>query len=433
MTVATGTSRGSVARNVAVAVVGNAFAPLAALATAPIMARGLGVAGRGDVAAATAPLLLATTVATFGIPAAVNYFVSKRPSLVFALARRGIVLTMLAGALASIAVLFASGFLSSGDAGLARLIALAGLAIAPALAVSVVQSVAAGTGRWGLVTAERLVTASVRLCSFVALLASHAITVESSVVVLAVSPILGGVVYLALLRHPVAPRDDGSVIRTAELLGYGTRVWIGSITGVLLSRLDQTLLLPLGGSQDLGLYVVAVTIGELPLVIVNAVRDVLFSADAADSRDDRLGVASRLSTLVALVVSIAVAVTMPVWLTILFGSEFDAAAPVGLVLLAAVVAGNPGSLAGVALSSRGRPGLRSSSLVAACLVNVVALVLFVPMAGALGAAFATLAGNLVAGTACVVLLRRIGGVPARTFYGLRRGDLRAVRAVLRRR
>lgn len=445
------TGRG-VGRNVVVAVVGNAFAPLAALATAPIMAHGLGVDGRGDVAAATAPLILATTVATFGLPAAVTYFVARHPGLIRGLAARGVVLTLLAGALASAAVALLSGVLSSGDPGLGRLISLAGLAIAPTLIVSVLQSVAAGTHRWHLVTTERLVTASVRLVAFLFLLVTNLLTVESSVLVLALSPVVGGSAYVRLLARPsILEADDGLVVGSGELLHYGTRVWVGSITGVLLSRLDQTLLLPLGGSYDLGLYVVAVTVGELPLVIVNAVRDVMFSADASDdasvdagapgskavpvrvgavgARDDRLGVASRLSTVVALGVSLLVGGTLAWWLPVVFGAEFSAAIPVCLVLLAAVVVGNPGSLAGVALSARGRPGLRSLSLLTACVVNIAALIALVPLWGALGAAVATLLGNLVAGTACVVLLRRASAVPARTFYGLRRGDLEVVGAL----
>ena len=54
-------------RGVAISTFGNLIAPAAGLITAPILAQSLGVVGRGDVAAATTPLLLATSVLTLGL------------------------------------------------------------------------------------------------------------------------------------------------------------------------------------------------------------------------------------------------------------------------------------------------------------------------------------------------------------------------------
>jgi O-antigen/teichoic acid export membrane protein len=61
----------------AMTALGNAVTPVAALVTLPILSYTLGVTGRGEIAAATAPLLLAVTAATFGIPEAVAYLVAE--------------------------------------------------------------------------------------------------------------------------------------------------------------------------------------------------------------------------------------------------------------------------------------------------------------------------------------------------------------------
>ena len=53
------------------------------------------------IAAATAPLLLAVTAATFGIPEAVAYLVAKSPAALPGVARRGAWLILLSGALAT--------------------------------------------------------------------------------------------------------------------------------------------------------------------------------------------------------------------------------------------------------------------------------------------------------------------------------------------
>ena len=411
-------------RNVALAALGNAFAPLAALATAPIMAQSLGVAGRGDVAAATAPLFLATTAATFGIPAAVNFSIARHPRLMRSLALRGTLLIAIAGILASTAVFLAAGFLSGGDPDLRELIVLAAIAIVPGLCVALLQAVAAGSHQWALVARERFCTAASRLAAFIVLAATGQLTVFWGVVILALSPVLGGLAYFGLKQTKGSSDDNRpTVITMNSLLGYGVRVWIGSISGVLLTRLDQTLMTPLAGSFALGLYVVAVSISELPLIVNNAVREVTFSADAAENSDARLGLSSRLSTLAALSAAVVIGATLWWWLPPLFGEEFAPAIPVALILLAAVVLGNPGSIAGIGLSSRGRPGTRSVSLLVSCVVNAAALILLAPLLGAVGAALATLIGNVLASNLNIYFLWKHFRISPADFYLIRRSDL----------
>jgi O-antigen/teichoic acid export membrane protein len=207
---------------------------------------------------------------------------------------------------------------------------------------------------------------------------------------------------------------------------------LGSLSGILLSRLDQTLMTPLAGTYELGLYVVAVSISELPLIVNSAVRDVTFVSDATRSEDERLGASARISTFISLLIGAIIGVSMIWLLPFLFGRAFVGALPVMAVLLAAVVLGTPGSIAGAGLSGRGRPGLRSASLIVACIVNIALLVVLSPAFGAMGAAWATLAGNLIASNLNLVFLRKVFGIPASRFYGIRRGDLRLLIRFARR-
>jgi O-antigen/teichoic acid export membrane protein len=201
------------------------------------------------------------------------------------------------------------------------------------------------------------------------------------------------------------------------------RLWVGSLSGVLLSRLDQVLLTPLAGTYQLGLYVVAVNVSELPLIINQAVRDVTFVTDAADSVDERLSSSARISTALCMLAGLFLGITMLWWLPFLFGKDFRGSIPVATVLLAAVVLGTPGAIAGSGLSARGRPGLRSVSLTIACVVNIALLALLAPVLGAMGAALATLAGNLISSNLNLVFLYRRYGISPLNFYGLRRSDV----------
>jgi O-antigen/teichoic acid export membrane protein len=115
----------------------------------------------------------------------------------------------------------------------------------------------------------------------------------------------------------------------------------------------------------------------------------------------------------------------------LFGSEFSQAVPVLEILLLGVVVGNPGSIAGAGLSARGRPELRSWSLVIAVAVNIGLLVLLVPMFGAIGAAWATAVGNLIAGGLNIVWLRVFFGIPISTFLAPRVSDFSFIGGVVR--
>ncbi|GAA4267302.1 oligosaccharide flippase family protein [Frondihabitans peucedani] len=416
------------ARHLLVTLLGNVFAPLAALATAPVMAHALGASGRGEVAAATAPLLLATSLAAFGIPSAITHFLAKHPVLRQRLAGRAALALVGAGLAVLVVVASLSGSLSGGDASVQRLVLIASLALVPSLLGMLLQAIAAGEQRWNLVAAERFVTAAARLAAFVLLGTAGRLDVTWSVVILAASPVLGALVYLPMLVRggisaAVVDADRIPSLGARDLLGYGVRIWIGSVAGVLLLRLDQALIGPLAGVEVLGLYAVAATVADLPLVINSAVRDVLFSAQSAKADDGSLARAARLSTLFVTAVCVGLAAILPWALPVLFGADFTAAVPVCWVLLAGLILSNPGSIAGVGLSAVGRPGLRSLALSAACLVNVALVILLTPSFGALGAALATAVGGIVAGWLNVALLSRVSGARARDFFGIHSADM----------
>ncbi|MCU1447391.1 MAG: polysaccharide biosynthesis protein [Cryobacterium sp.] len=429
-----GTPRaGSVSRNMSIALLGNAFPPLVALFSGPILAQALGVEGRGAVAAATAPLALVVTLATFGIPEAVTWVVARSPHLARNAAGRGLVLLSVAGLLAMAAVGLSAGWLSGGSSEVAQLILVAGLAIVPNLLVGVLRGVASATQTWRLVAIERILTSSLRLLVLIPFWLTGTLTPLVATITVAAMPVAGAVVYLGRMRTlPARASEVPPVARTSGLLGYGMRVWIGAISGILLSRIDQVLMTPLAGTYQLGLYVVAVSVSELPLIIHQAVRDVTFVNESAQSVDERLSSSARISTLLSGWAALFLGVSMLWWLPFLFGEDFRASLPVAAVLLTAVVLNTPGSIAGSGLSGRGRPGLRSVSLTVACLVNIGLLVLLAPVLGAMGAALATLVGNLISSNLNLVFLARVFGINPLEFYGLRRTDLATLARFVRR-
>ena len=422
---------GDVGRNMALSAVTNLLAPIAVFATAPILARVLGVDGRGEVGAATAPLLLMTALATVGLPDAVTVFVARNPRMSRLITANAAALLCISGLLSTGLAMLLAPIISGGSPGVRELTAAAALAITPTLLVGALRGAAAGQHAWGLVNAEKLAAASLRLIATAALAFYGHLDVQSATLIVVLSPIIGGAVYFRLRTG----RGSDQVPRlrlSGQLIGFGSRLWIGSLAGVLLSRLDQVLITPLAGIRELGYYVIAVSVAEAALLANNAVRDVTLSADSASSDDRRLGASARVSFLVSLVFGGALVSSLWWWFPLLFGDEFAPAMAVTAILICAAVFGVPGSVAGAGLVARGRPGLRSSALAFAAVVNVILLLLLTPSLGALGAAFCTLAGNLIAANLNVLLLWRLFGVNPGLLYLIRWSDIHSLWAVLRR-
>jgi O-antigen/teichoic acid export membrane protein len=410
---------------------------LVALFSGPILAQALGVDGRGQVAAATALLTLMVTVATFGIPEAVTWVIARSPHVARNAAGRGIMILVITGTFATAAVVVAPGWVSGGDPTVQQLIIIASLAIVPNLLVGVLRGVASAVQNWRLVTTERILTSSLRLLALIPFWLTGTLTPLVATITIAAMPALGAFVYIGQMRRlPPRAIEVPREARIRGLVGYGLRIWVGGLSGILLSRIDQVLMTPLAGTYQLGLYVVAVSVSELPLIIHLSVRDVTFVSDASDSVDDRLSASARISTALCAAAALFLGVTMLWWLPFLFGEDFREALPIAAVLLLAVVLNTPGSIAGSGLSARGRPGLRSTSLTIACVVNISLLLVLVPTYGAIGAAVATLVGNVAFTTVNLIFLRRFFGIRARQFFGLRRSDVstivRFARRLLRR-
>lgn len=414
-------------RRVVIGTLGNSIAPLAALLTMPIMAHALGASGRGTVAASVAPLLLTTTLAAFGLPIAVTFFVARSPALAHRVLRPATVYTCLFGALASGTVVASAGLLSAGSHELRILLCCSALAIVPSMCTALLSAVAGGLHQWGTVATERLIVNGSKLAAISVLAGMDQLTVGSCVAVLAITPVVGAIVYVPGLVQRARSAPPRPAVDHRALLSYGGRVWLGTLSGVVLSRIDQVLMAPLAGTTELGLYVVAVSLSEMPLIVNSAIREVMFVSDSAGTDSASLTRAGRISTLATVVSAIAVASIASWAVPTLFGAEFTSSLPVCFILLAGVVIGNPGSIAGVGLSARGSPGFKSMSLAVACVVNIGALLALVGPFGAIGAAVATVLGNVVSGGLNLALLQRTGSVPARDFFGVRSGDLRLLR------
>ncbi|WP_082929543.1 polysaccharide biosynthesis C-terminal domain-containing protein [Mycobacterium sp. 852013-51886_SCH5428379] len=394
----------------------NLAVPLATVVTAPLLAQALGVDGRGELAAASAPLLLAISAATVGIPEAITYLSASGTFPERLLRRTGMIMLIIAGCLGVTAIYaFSTGSFVEPAARDAMMIIAP--ALCPTLAVGAFRAAAAAREDWLAISSERIANGLMQLCGIVALFAVDRLSILSAAIVIAYAPALSGVTYL--FRRRRLPDADVAVRATTVFRGivrYGPRVWAGSVFGILLTRLDQVLMVPLSDSRELGLYIVAVTVGEVPLVISRAVRDIMLTKDSRTPSFELLARASRLTFYMCGALVIVVLMTMPWTIPFLFGEEFRGVYPSLTVILIGILLGVPGSVAGSGLMARNRPGVRSWLLAAAAVVNIVLVVVLVPVYGALGAALASMVAYALGGLANVIALRILFGASVCAFF-----------------
>ncbi|HEY0238237.1 MAG TPA: oligosaccharide flippase family protein [Friedmanniella sp.] len=419
------TTSGSMGRALSLLTATSLLSPVAGLVVAPILAHAFDPTDRGVLAAAIAPSTLILSVATLGLPEALTYFCANVRWRTRALLLRASGLTFLLWlVLLGLTVVFTPQ-LSKDDAQLARLILLAGVIILPALMVNLLRGAAVGLHAWNVVALERVVLAVARIFVFGGLYLSGHLTLLTAVVAAVGLPAAAGLVYLGVcvFRSEPAPPGEDRVVRTGEFMRYGLRVWLGSIASILLARVDQLLMTPLSSAYDLGIYAVAVTVSELPMVASGAVQSALFGINSRDRDADKLALAGRLFFILASLGCIAVAVTLPLWIGNVFGNDYRAAVGPTILLLAGSLIVIPATSAGTALNAWGRPELRSIGLLITLAVNLVLLFVLVPRYGVYGACYASIVGSLVFAGLLLGFASRVTGLTVRAFVLPRAGDI----------
>jgi O-antigen/teichoic acid export membrane protein len=287
---------------------------------------------------------------------------------------------------------------------------------------------------WTAMAVERTLNGVFRLGVLGALALMHRLDVTSAVIVMCLAPLVGGLAYLGMLVRPAPPRvataaPDGRV--APELLRFGFQVWLGSVAIELMGRMDQLLVTPLSNVAQLGLFIVAVNISDVPYIVTQTVREVTFGATSAEADTERLLTTSRIASLLTAVASLALGVGLPLWIGFVFGAGFEAAVvPTWILLLSSCLA-VPGTIAGAGLDSVGRPALRSASLVLALVTNFLGLVLLVPPFGAVGAALAALVSTLASSVFVIVAASRVLHTASHRFFAVRGSDLVALRSSVR--
>lgn len=425
-------ARGSARRAVLLTGASNLALPLSAVLTGPILARALGPAERGELAAVLAPVALVALVATVGLPEACTYVVATRRWSARKAARAGAVMALCIGVLAAAGLAALAPVLLRQSPALVPLLWSLCPLIPIFLAGSALRGTFQGASDFGTINTERWVSVLSRLGLIVVFAIFGWLTVGSAAWVTNGTALaaLGVLVWRAhrLSAKPAAggagqqPKDRPR----ADLLRYGSRVWVGSLSVLLILRLDQVLMAPLTAAEQLGFYAVAVALAEIPSAVSSAVRDVVFSTSA--TRDDPALAARACRTVLVVlgVLALVMVLCTPLAIRLLFGADFAPSVPMAQLMIVAAVPAGLAAVAGAGLFAMGRPGVLSIAQAVVAVVNIGLVLLLVPSGGGLGAALASLVAYVLLAAVTTALFVRTSSLPVREVLVPTLRDVRAL-------
>jgi O-antigen/teichoic acid export membrane protein len=396
--------------------------------TAPLQARALGPAGRGELAAVLVPLGLAPTVLSLGLGAFRAAALGARVGALIGTVGTLLVLMGLLGAAAGPLV---AGFVGNGR-GVVETWVVVGFALLPIGLLNLfLADIAAGLERWGTVLAVRLVLPAVLLVGIGGLYIIDQLTLASASVVAIVGGTLPALFLIPGAREFRPLRFDRAIAK--EAIPFGLKAWAAGLGVMLNVRVDQLLMTRLVDSSELGLYVIAVTAAGIfvtPLATGLAGGTMPRFATGSVHLVARV---MRATLLAVLLVSVGVGLGAPVAIPLVFGSEFAEAVPMAWVLLAAGLPLAGGIVLSTALTSSGRPTYSALAELVALGVTVPGLVLLLPSMGGLGAALVSLLAYSASFAMLVFVARRVLGARLSELLVIRRADAAALAAMIKER
>jgi O-antigen/teichoic acid export membrane protein len=372
--------------------------PIASLVTAPILARGLGVAQRGTLAVYIASLTLAVYVTTFGQQEAQSTFLARGwvTSSWLARKRRSTVLVV-----SGISLCAAIPFLFFGVPSEWLIL----LGFLPCLVwQQTLRGQLQGSQTFGLLLLERGLGTVLRLGILVVLFVNNDITVFRALLVQLLSMTLPLVVLYPWVRQAEGDPAQGVQDAMVGYWSFAATAWLGGLATSIMLRLDQLLMSPLSGPKQLGYYAVAVSVAEVPVLLSASLRLSLTPSLARKGEAVLRDTVQRLLTLGLLFVVGALA---PLYFVVpvAFGDRYDGARVPALLLLAACYPLFLIDVAEAHLQARGIAKGRLQATSASALLTVLLLPPLVVTMGAIGAALTSLIAYTVAAVVVLRLLR----------------------------
>lgn len=377
------------------------------LATGIIVARALGPDGRGELAATLLVAQIAAWVFSMGSSEAVSYHQARHPKLGAKLLSSWLVISlplMIVAVLASqllLPTLFSAQSAEAID--LARIYMI----VIPVIALQQVYSgMLLGDHDFFFYNLTRFLYPGLSAALYAACLVFDAFTVESALLIngVAMSAALALSVIRSLRRHGLA-RPDRALMRSS--LGYGLRSHAGSTAGLVNGRLDFLVIPAFLSAASVGLYSVATNVSSIITVLTGTIAVMALPVAARREGSPRTVILTMHTALaIALAIALPLLALAPQALGLVYGAEFEEAAPALRLLLPGAVLQAIGLVLTSGLLAANRPLWVTFAVLPGALLTIGGLIVFLPIGGINAAAIVTSVVYLIEFVALAVLYRR---------------------------
>jgi len=359
------------------------------------LARTLGPAGRGELAAVLLWPGILAGVGGLSVAEGVAYFTARD-----AMPVRATAATALAISTAQALLLVAVGYLMMpvllGHYG-ARAVFEGRLYMAalPLLLLGGAGvAILLGKQQWVMVNLVRVAVTAVIVGGLIVLLGQHRLTVLSATWVYVTATLLGFALPVGVVaaRGWLGARPDRSLVR--PVMTFGLKAHVGNMAGQANLNLDKMAIATFLAPRDLGLYSVAVTLSSPLTLIGSSIGFVALPAVAACAspveRRQQFAWLVRSALLLSVATTIVLVLLTPVLIRFFFGAAFVPGVVVAQVTIAASLARGVGYVLGYGLCAFEKPLVPSVAELVAVLITVVGLAALLPAMGLVGAAVTSL-------------------------------------------
>ncbi len=354
-----------------------------------LAARLLGPAGRGQLAALVAWTTLAVALGDLGISQACSYYGAREHARPGAVAGTSLALGVGIAAVLILCILpFRSRAFGGAFAGAAALYLLS---VPLSITTTYLSSILQGMNRLAAYNTVRIIQgSSYAVALTLATLRgwNHIGAVVGTMVACQAAVVLVSLVIASRLL----PIGQWSVRGTTarNLLGYGSRSWVGNLFWLTNGRLDQALLSLFAPLQELGLYAVAVSYSSILFGLSGALAQVVFPrvALARTAEHGRRELRRILPAFCAIVLPLGavMALAAPWAMSTVFGPAYRAGTLPARILLVGGAALGLNYIISNALRASGRPGTPAIAEAAGVVVTLSVLPFALIHWGILGAA-----------------------------------------------
>lgn len=388
------------------------------LITGIVIARALGPAGRGEIAAILLLAQLGVWFFSGGATEAIAYRLARNPSdgakLIGTWLTIAIPLSLLAIVVAQLVLPVLFSAQTPETIHLGRIYA----AIIVVMMLQAVQyGMLLGDHDFTAYNVVRLIQPALIAGIYIALWATGALSVEVALWTNAGATCAAFVVAAARLlqRHGVG-RPSRALAR--ETLSYGLRAHMGSIAGLVNARLDLLIVPAFLGAASVGLYSVATNVTSIIITLTATIATIAMPVAARRNKRSARTVIRTMQVVLLIGVAIAVplAILANVALSVVYGAEFAGAATALRILLPGVVLDAAAMVLWSGLLAANRPMLSSVSAIPAAILTVVGLVLFLKEGGIDVAAIVSTCAYTVVFVISIFLYKHVAELGWRQFF-----------------